>query len=172
MRMLKQRACLSCVSICKNKKKRLGVAAARLARMHADAQAARLPQLRQYLYFCTSKTRKLSTESSPAPSRWKYSCVSVCTFVLVKQVNCVPNHRQHPAVGNTAPESVLRHAEATAQRQPPRPQTPKSAPIYVSIRQHTSAYVSIRQHQAASSPTTADIRPYSYSFLKVLVAAS
>jgi hypothetical protein len=36
---------------------------------------------RQYLYFCTSKASELSTWSS------RFLGVSICTFVLVKQVN-------------------------------------------------------------------------------------
>jgi hypothetical protein len=35
--------------------------------------------LRQYLYVCTSKASKLAARS--------VFCVSICTFVLVKQVN-------------------------------------------------------------------------------------
>jgi hypothetical protein len=62
---------------------------------HQQQQLERLKeqlarQVRQYLYFCTSKASKLSTSSSnwsasKSSSRARY--VSICTFVPVKQVN-------------------------------------------------------------------------------------
>jgi hypothetical protein len=57
--------------------------------------------LRQYLYFCTSKTSELSTdlggwnevdfvEDYHICTLCLSECVSICAFVLVKQVKCVP----------------------------------------------------------------------------------
>jgi hypothetical protein len=68
------------------------------------------------------------------------SAVSICAFVLVKQVKGVPGvHRRlsvrlpHPAArAPLCASTALHHTSA-----------------YVSIRQHTSAYARIRQHTSA-----------------------
>jgi hypothetical protein len=41
------------------------------------------------LYFCTSKASKLST-TPESQLIHRHHCVSICTFVLVKQVKRVP----------------------------------------------------------------------------------
>jgi hypothetical protein len=55
--------------------------------------AAPAPPLRQYLYFCTSKAPQLHLNwpSRLAPHLTllpRLLCVSICTFVLVKHLNC------------------------------------------------------------------------------------
>ena len=42
---------------------------------------------RQYLYFCTSKASKLSTSGEDGDNSPGIECISICTFVPVKQVN-------------------------------------------------------------------------------------
>ncbi len=95
----------------------------------------------QYLYVCVSKANKLSSGSHPGAGELapciSSSGVSICTFVLVKQVNC----------------AVI---QAPANRPPAAPQV--SVPLQRLLRcqcfrQHTSAYVSIRQHTSAYAST-------------------
>jgi hypothetical protein len=64
--------------------------------IYSLAETQRL--VRQYLYVCTSKASELSTRWGGSRrliylfySRRNDSCVSICTFVLVKQVNWVPD---------------------------------------------------------------------------------
>jgi hypothetical protein len=54
--------------------------------------------LRQYLYFCTSKANKL------------------CTFVLVKQVNCVPLSEEFAVESGGEPERDERSVEVECVR--------------------------------------------------------
>jgi len=77
---------------------------AELIPAHLSEHVLRTRRMRQYLYFCTSKASKLAgTCMAARPSSFlhisastcccgnaRVFCVSICTFVPVKQVNRVP----------------------------------------------------------------------------------
>jgi hypothetical protein len=54
--------------------------------LSCNGVCAGTPQARQCLYFCTSKASKLSTLSCNGACAGTRRRVSICTFVLVKQV--------------------------------------------------------------------------------------
>jgi hypothetical protein len=112
------------------------------ASFHACAQSPALyPQSSKTLAFTVTSARSQATGAF---------CVSICTFVPVKQYFCtsqaVSGHTRvaMPRIllllQQSGPEDVL-PAPHTCMRQ--------HTSAYVSIRQHTSAYVSIRQHTSA-----------------------
>jgi hypothetical protein len=112
-------------------------------RQHTSAAYGKLQVLRcQYLYFCTSKP------------------FSICTFVLEKQVNCVPppaTPRARNEPPHTASVSIRQHtlayvsitlpppATPRARNEPPHAAQKRGGPLRrhaasCGIRQHTSAY--------------------------------
>ncbi len=101
---------------------------------------------------CTSSISNTMSYGMPACS--SSFCVSICTFVLVKQVkhaNCVPQPGAHSAAPACVqqPERIRKHTSAYVsirQHTSAHVSTRQHTSAYVSIRQHTSAYVSIRQH--------------------------
>ncbi len=88
----------------------------------------------QYLYLCTSKaSNKASNVDAKMPSSKIFS-VSICTFVLVNQVNCVLI-KQVNRCAKKPSSKILALAKADAM----------IATCCTCMRQHASAYVSIRQ---------------------------
>jgi hypothetical protein len=91
------------------------------------------------------------------------SAVSICTFALGKQVNCLMTYLRLSATASRATAvaccasstpgvSMRQHASAyVSMRQHASAcvSMRQHASAYVSIRQHTSSYVSIRQHTSA-----------------------
>jgi hypothetical protein len=145
---------------------------------------------RQYLYFCTSKASKFRFRSRHRGTR--ISAVSICTFVLVKQVIFGLIDLAF-AIQVALATEVIRAAAAAAEAPKAcesgggrvvciiRQQTSayvQHTSAYVSIRQHTSAYVrerARRLHQArrslcgpSYSLTTALLQPY-YSLITALL---
>jgi hypothetical protein len=79
--------------------------------------------------FASARTRVIECAQKLDAAELQHpSGVSICTYVLVKQVNCVPA----ASLASMPSWRIRQHTSAN-----------------VSIRQHTSAYVSIRQHTSA-----------------------
>jgi hypothetical protein len=122
---------------------------------------------KQYLYFCTSKTSKLSTGGDGAGSFARLLALN--TLIpggirasvgdgVAEQPACL---RQHPSASVSIRQRMLVPASVGdgVAEQPACLRQHTSA--HVSTRQHTSAYFSIRQHKSAyvCSPACLPLEP-------------
>jgi hypothetical protein len=119
-----------------------------VTRNSPDCQGASSQQLCHGAKICGMRAARLAGSSSG---------VSICTCVLVKQVNCVPSLQLGvlPLLAPYSPTAVVRLPREPASQNTDagteawsflRPQQGAACRSYVSMRTHTSAYVSIRHH--------------------------